>query len=242
MLENRYNNDGKVHDKERLKKLQALPLDRKIMITQTRLIEWYTAWEGKCYVSFSGGKDSTVLADLAARVCKILDYKLILWFSDTGLEYPEIKSNVDKIGKYFENKYRVEVEVVKDYPKDKDGKRITFRKVIEKYGYPLISKEVARDVGRTQKNGAINSKTGKETYASKLLKGLIKDKNDKPSVYNKTQWAYLVNAPFKISNQCCDIMKKKPAHKFDKERGLKPIIATMAEESNQRRVQWIKFV
>lgn len=92
-IENRYSDDGKVHDKERLKELQALPLNRKIQITQTRLIEWYTHWEGKCYVSFSGGKDSTVLADLTARVCKNLGYKLILWFSDTGLEYPEIKSS-----------------------------------------------------------------------------------------------------------------------------------------------------
>jgi 3'-phosphoadenosine 5'-phosphosulfate sulfotransferase (PAPS reductase)/FAD synthetase len=90
---NRYSDDNKVHDKERLKELQSLPLDRKIQITQTRLIEWYTYWQGKCYVSFSGGKDSTVLSDLAARVCKTLGYKLILWFSDTGLEYPEIKLN-----------------------------------------------------------------------------------------------------------------------------------------------------
>lgn len=238
--ENRFSSDGKVHDKERLKELQALPLDRKIQITQTRLIEWYTAWEGKCYVSFSGGKDSTVLADLAAKMCKTLGYKLILWFSDTGLEYPEIKANVNTVGDYLRTKYEIEVEVIRDYPKDKDGNRITFRRVIEKYGYPLITKEVSRDVGRTQNNGGINSKTGKETYSSKLLKGLIKNKNGKSSIYNKTQWAYLVNAPFKISNQCCDIMKKKPAHKFDKERGLKPIIATMAEESNQRRMQWIK--
>ena len=89
--ENRFSDNGKIHDKQRLKELQTLPLERKMQITQTRLIEWYTAWDGKCYVSFSGGKDSTVLADQAAKVCKMLGYKLVLWFSDTGLEYPEIK-------------------------------------------------------------------------------------------------------------------------------------------------------
>lgn len=92
--ENRFSDDGKIHDKQRLKELQALPLERKMQITQTRLIEWYTAWDGKCYVSFSGGKDSTVLVDQAAKVCKMLGYKLILWFSDTGLEYPEIKLTI----------------------------------------------------------------------------------------------------------------------------------------------------
>ena len=38
----------------------------KIQVSQTRILEWYKAWDGKVYVSFSGGKDSTVLADLAA--------------------------------------------------------------------------------------------------------------------------------------------------------------------------------
>ena len=41
--ENRFSDDGKIHDKQRLKELQALPLERKMQITQTRLIEWYTA-------------------------------------------------------------------------------------------------------------------------------------------------------------------------------------------------------
>lgn len=232
--------DGKVHDKQRLKELQSLPLERKIQITQTRLIEWYIAWKGKCYVSFSGGKDSTVLADLAAQVCKVLDNKLVLWFSDTGLEYPEIKEHVKTYGDYLKNKYEIDVETVIDYPKDKNGDRITFRQVIEKYGYPLISKEVARDVGRYQKNGGINTKTGKETYSSKLLRGAIYLDNGQLSRFNKQQWFYLTKAPFKISNLCCDIMKKNPAHKFDKESGLKPIIATMADESNQRKMQWIK--
>lgn len=32
-------------------------------------MEWYIRNEGKIYVSFSGGKDSTVLLDLAIRKC-----------------------------------------------------------------------------------------------------------------------------------------------------------------------------
>ena len=59
--------DG-VHDQNRLKELQKLPLERKIMITQTRLIEWYKHYDGQVYVSFSGGKDSTVLLDIARKM------------------------------------------------------------------------------------------------------------------------------------------------------------------------------
>lgn len=225
-VENRYSDDGKVHDKERLKELQALPLNRKIQITQTRLIEWYTHWEGKCYVSFSGGKDSTVLADLTARVCKSLGYKLILWFSDTGLEYPEIKSSVDTVGEYLRNKYEIEVEVVKDYPKDKNGKRITFRKVLEEYGYPLISKRVARQVHDVRK-------LGENCWAYKCFNG------EKTGYLDCSKYSYLINAPFNISDKCCGVMKKKPAHQFNKQSGLRPIIGVMATESKQRTADWI---
>ncbi len=48
-----------IHTKERLKELQALPLERKVQITQSRIIEWYKHYNGQVYISFSGGKDST---------------------------------------------------------------------------------------------------------------------------------------------------------------------------------------
>lgn len=237
--ENRFSDDGKIHDKQRLKELQALPLERKIQITQTRLIEWYTAWDGKCYVSFSGGKDSTVLADQASKVCKMLGYKLVLWFSDTGLEYPEIKLTVNSMGKYLEDKYGIEVETVIDYPKDKDGKRITFRRVIDEYGYPLVSKRIAKKVHDA--NTAIKYGTADTSYAIRQFNGeYINPRNGEKSPYNCEKWKFLLDAPFKISDKCCYVMKKNPAHKFDKQRGFKPIIATMTEESVQRETKWLK--
>ena len=45
-----------VHDAARLKELQALPLDRKIQISQARIIEWYQRNHGNVVVSFSGGQ------------------------------------------------------------------------------------------------------------------------------------------------------------------------------------------
>ena len=69
-----------VHDKKRLSELQALPLERKVLISQTRILEWFIKWKGEVYVAFSGGKDSTVLADMAARFCAQSGYKLYLLF------------------------------------------------------------------------------------------------------------------------------------------------------------------
>jgi len=54
------------------------------------------------------------------------------------------------------------------------------------------------------------------------------------------KWAYLVDAPFNISDYCCDIMKKQPAHKYQKETGRYPIIGTLAEESISRRNIWLQ--
>lgn len=208
-----------IHTNERLKELQSLPLERKIQITKSRIIEWYKYWNGQVYVSFSGGKDSTVLLHLVREIFPDVEAVYV----DTGLEYPEIKQFV----KSHDN-----VTILRP--------EMSFRQVLDKYGYPIISKEVSRDVGRTQKNGGINSKTGEFTYSYKMLNGLVLDKQGRPSLYNKEKWKFLLNAPFKISNECCDIMKKKPLHKFDKETLKKPIVGVMTDESRQRQMQWLK--
>ena len=67
---------------EDLKQMQSFDLDRKIQITQTRIIEFYERLEGKVYISFSGGKDSTVLLDLVRRIYPDVPAVYI----DTGLE------------------------------------------------------------------------------------------------------------------------------------------------------------
>lgn len=66
-----------------------------------------------------------------------------------------------------------------------------------------------------------------------------KDSPDK-SMFNLEKWKPLIDLPFRISNQCCNIMKKGPAHKFNKESGLKPMTGQMASESKLRTQQWLK--
>ena len=78
---------------EDLKIMQSWSLERKIQVTQTRIIEWYQKNNGKVYVSFSGGKDSTVLLDLVRRIYP--DVPAV--FIDTGLEYPELREFVKTI-------------------------------------------------------------------------------------------------------------------------------------------------
>ena len=69
------------------KATEAWPLERKIQVTQAKIIEWYRHYDGRVAVSWSAGKDSTVILDLARRAFQ--DIPAV--FVDTGLEYPEIR-------------------------------------------------------------------------------------------------------------------------------------------------------
>ena len=114
-----------IHTAERLAELQALPLDRKIQISQARIIEWYQKNHGNVVVSFSGGKDSTVLLHLVRTLYP--DVPAV--FSNTGLEYPEIQRFVRSVPN---------CTIVTP--------KMRFDQVISTYGYPLIGKEVAEAI------------------------------------------------------------------------------------------------
>jgi 3'-phosphoadenosine 5'-phosphosulfate sulfotransferase (PAPS reductase)/FAD synthetase len=118
---------------EDLRYFQAMPLKMKIDLTRNRIREWVREYgEEGCYVSFSGGKDSTVLLDIVRNVC---GYKRIpAVFVDVPTQFPELKDFV----KTFDN-----VEIIKP--------KISFAQVCEKYGFPLISKEVSECVEGARK-------------------------------------------------------------------------------------------
>ena len=194
-----------------LKQRQSLPLHLKIQMSKRRIIEFYEHFDGKVYVSFSGGKDSTVLLHLVRSIYP----DVVAVFVDTGLEYPEVR----KFVKETKNTITIRPE-------------ITFKEVLEKYGYPVISKEIAKFIEESRRNPD----------------GYTKKKFDPNSEYVKrygmryciAKWRFLRDSDIKISAKCCQVMKKTPAKKFEKETGLKPFIATMAAESNLRKTEYIK--
>lgn len=176
----------------------------KIHFSKERIIQWYNHYEGNVYVAFSGGKDSTVLLNLVRDIYP----KVPAVFVDTGLEYPEIKNFV----KTIEN-----VEILRP--------KIPFNKIIEKYGYPLISKEIAYKIHQYRQS--------KSDYWKKCLRGdSLTVKNTDASIPKR--WLFLLDAPFKISSFCCDHLKKKPFLFYEKNTNRKPYIGIMAKDSDLR--------
>ncbi len=216
-MENKHN----AHD---LKQMQSLPLEAKIIMTQQRIRQWYDHWEGQVYVSFSGGKDSTVLKHIVDSMYD--DVPSV--FVNTGLEYPEIQQFVRSIkdGKF--DCFNTNVEIVRP--------EMRFDEVIKKYGYPAISKEVSEVIYYAR-----HAKTEKyRTTRIQRLNGELKDHNGNKSAFNCDKWKFMLDAPFEVHNACCAVMKKNPSRKYTKETGRKPIVGTMAEESRLRYQQWVK--
>lgn len=191
--------------------MQSLPLEAKIIMSQRRIRDWFDYWDGQVYVSFSGGKDSTVLKHLVENTPGVHDVPVV--FVDTGLEYPEVR------------KFATERADVVLRPE------MRFDDVIKTYGYPVISKEVANTIA--------GAKPGNTRWL-KLRGEMIDPKTGKPSVFNMPKWKFMLDAPFKVSDKCCDVMKKRPARKYEKETGRKPFLGLLASESIKRRRHWEK--
>lgn len=190
-----------------LEQRQTLPLDAKIAMSQARIKEWYDRYEGDVYVSFSGGKDSTVLLDLVRTTPGVWDVPAV--FCDTGLEYPEVR-------KFATSKADVVLRP-----------NMNFKEVIEKYGYPVVSKEQALYIRQYR-----HSKS--EKLRDLRWNGFPPNGNFAIS----KKWRFLTEAPFEVSEKCCDVMKKAPFKRYEQETKRVPYIGTMAFESRLRRQEY----
>ena len=256
---------GNKHTMNDLYQMQSLPLSAKIRMTARRINEWVNEFgEDGVYLSFSGGKDSTVLGHIIREVCGYKNIPFV--FVDVPTQYPELK----EFTQTFDN-----LVILKP--------KISFAQVCEQYGFPMISKVVSNCVSGARKyvkyldsqksNNAIltdrqfhmlamsdplgiemriNKKneqnknlqigvipSGSE-YRLRRLNGELKDSKGNYSQFNQEKYKFFLEAPFEISDLCCDIMKKKPVHDYEKKTGRKPIIATMASESVIRTQKWLQ--
>lgn len=134
-------------------------------------------------------------------------------FINTGLEWDSIR------------KHGMEIADKVLYPE------MNFVEVLKTYGYPILSKEISQKVYEARRN----------PFGVCAKRFTDCEHNRKYPQFSMEKYAWLLDAPFRISNMCCDIMKKKPSKKYEKESGKKPIVGTMASESLLRKTRWIRY-
>lgn len=200
-------------------------LDYKLEWFARRYAEFMIEMEGNCYRAFSGGKDS----DMGCRLIEMIHDGTLshllpphIWhklkrypvpprvFNNTGLEFPEI------------------VEHVKKFDHIETRPKMGFTRVIKEVGVAVISKEVAQKLREIR-----NSKSQK--LIDKRLHG-----DDKGNGKIPEKWKYLIDAPFDITEKCCDILKKQPVKIYERKTKRKPIIFTMIGESWLRRSSYLQ--
>lgn len=199
-------------DYKELKQRQQWTLNQKIDHS-LGAIEAFISHTGRTpFVSYSGGKDSTILLDLARRY---IDKEMKAVFCNTGNEYPEIVRFV----RSTEN-----VTIIRP--------KYTFRQVIEKYGFPLISKEQAQGI-RQAKTTRSEKLRNIRLHGTDRNRGWVSGKI-------ADRWQYLIDEPFMVSEKCCECLKKRPLARYVKQSGEVPLIGTMAVESILRKQQYIR--
>lgn len=178
--------------------------EQRMTDAQHRIEDLYARTNGKCYVSFSGGKDSTVLLALIKQ-CQELgtvgDIPAV--FSNTGIE---LGVTVEFINWVKENWYP---NVVMIRPEK------SFEWVLREKGKPIRSKAKSEFLNRYRRNPTENTMRC-------LIAGVSKE--GKPAI--RTRLAdrdmHMVHSGFGIqaSSACCDFLKKKPMSGYEKSHGM----------------------
>lgn len=245
---------------EDLQKMWARTPERKVAVTQTKILEVCLRTNYKVAVSFSGGKDSAVLLDIVAR-CWAADSDrsgntpLVVVFADTSNEFAGMRKFVKEYCKFIEAKHGIVVDlhIVK-------GEK-TYFEVLKDSGYPVGSKRISKQVQTIRKWLALsgvqwdgikdNLDSGIESAEFLRLFGAppsvvlyltgIKQNNEPSRNYKLSKcWRPLIIAPFEVSPDCCEILKKAPMKIIQKELGLSPIIGEMAADGEQRRKSYLQ--
>lgn len=159
---------------------------------KNRIRNLYYKTSGACYLSFSGGKDSTVVLTLI----KQLGLNIPAVFCDTRIELDATYNFVTWVNENY-------------YPVDIIKPEKSFCKVIEEFGKPIKSKMRSHSLRSYQNNP--------DCKTASLLFG---KNSHRLSISNKDFHLLHPDFNIKVSSVCCDYLKKKPFKVYTKENSI----------------------
>lgn len=176
--------------------------------------------EENFYLSFSGGKDSTVLSALLDMACP--GNKIPRVYANTGIEYRLI---LDFVEREREKEHPWELVILEP--------SVPIMPMLEKEGYPFKSKKHSKLVSIYQRHGKT---LGIKTYLGECPTS--KKTECEPLSFQcpqKLRYQFENDINFRISDKCCERIKEQPLKNYSKE-AKKPytIIGIMKKEGGRR--------
>lgn len=198
-------------------------LDKRVTDACHRIEELWNETEGKCYVSFSGGKDSTVLLALI-KMCQELytvgDIPAV--FSNTGIE---LGVTVDFV-RWVKDNYYPNVQIIRP--------EVSFDWVLKNKGKPLVSKM------KSDKLHQWHYGTRSQSLTRTMLEGKSVKGNASHTGYIANKDIHMLSDEFPIisSSSCCKYLKKKPFEKYEKGNSIRgAIVGIRALEGGARSLK-----
>lgn len=129
--------------------------------------------------------------------------------------------------------------------KDKDGKVWTKPRVLQEFGFPVLSKEIAGKIellqnpsekNKTVRHAIITGETGEYGGFRKNTRMKMSKKwLEKFGGYeNENEGVNYGKPDFKVSSKCCYYLKEKPCDDWAKENNSVPFLGLMASEGGRR--------
>lgn len=167
--------------------------------------------ENNAYLSFSGGKDSTILHYLLDMA--LPNNRIPRVFIDTGIEYQMIRDFVLGLAKNDDR-----FVILKPTQ--------NIKQMLEKYGYPFKSKQHSHNLYVYQNSGI--------GLSVKRYLGLI-ESNTKFRCPKMLQYQFTPEFKIKCSDNCCRKMKKEPIKKWEKQNNRHIAITGMRNSEGGER-------
>lgn len=210
---------------------QNMPYEFKVKYANIRAWEFYNECGRRgidCYVSV-GGLDSITL---------------LYFLKSIGIDVPAV--SVSSLEDVSIQRIHKELGIISLKPTMReDGTRWTKQKLLQEFGFPVLSKEIARkiellqnptDNNKTVRHAIVTGETGEYGGFQKNSRMKLAQKwLDKfGGLENEAEGVNYQIAPFKVSAKCCYYLKEKPCIDWAKEHNSVPYLGLMASEGGRR--------